>query len=206
MPRCPACREWIEGERDQVGARCPHCRLPLYERPELFKPRPPSTGNLCTVHPGSPALGACQRCGNFQCDLCRTRWHNRALCAACVSRLLEEGGADLQDVRAGRLQSVLALALGIISWVLVLIGIVIIGIAVAANGPRGLDAGVILVLGAAVLLMLSSVVPAAFGVGHGAAALRARSSHMILAAVGVILSGLDIGALIGLFTFAYWQN
>ena len=205
MPYCPACRAPIGGERERVGARCPRCRLPLYERPELFKPR--VTGdNFCSFHPQNPAVGPCQRCGNFQCDLCRTRWHNRALCAACVSRLLEEGAADPQDVRAGRLQSVLALALGIISWVLVLIGIVIIGIAVAANGPRGLDAGVILVLGAAVLLMLSSVVPAAFGVGHGAAALRARSSHMILAAVGVILSGLDIGALIGLFTFAYWQN
>jgi hypothetical protein len=138
--------------------------------------------------------------------VCRTRWRNRALCAACVSRLLEEGAAGPEDARAGNLQSMLALLLGIISWVLVAIGLVIAVIAVAANGPRAPDAGAILVMLVGVLLMLASVIPAAFGIGQGAAALRARSSHMILATIGLILSGLDVGALIGLFTFAYWQS
>jgi hypothetical protein len=205
MPYCPACRAPIRGERERVGARCPRCRLPLYERPELFKPRA-AGDSFCSVHPQNPAVGPCQRCGNFQCDVCRTRWHNRALCAACVGRLLEEGAADPHEVRAERLQSMLALLLGIISWVLVLVGLVIAVAAVAVNGPRGLDAGVILLVGVGVLVMLASVLPAAFGIGQGAAALRARGSHMILATIGLILSGLDVGAVIGLFTFAYWQS
>jgi hypothetical protein len=200
MPRCPACREWIDGERDQVGARCPYCRLPLYERPELFKPRPPSTGNLCTVHPGSPALGACQRCGNFQCDLCRTRWRDRWLCVACVERSLEAGEVRPEETRAHVWQAVLSLVLGLASWVLTVLAILL----VAAAGASGkIEPGLAVLF---VLVLFSSPVPAVFGVGLGAAALYGRGHHMILATIGLILSGLHAGAFIGLLSFALWNN
>ena len=113
MRRCPACGEYLEGDRDRIGARCPYCRLPLYERPERFKPRPPDTENFCTAHPQNPAVGACQRCGNFQCDLCRSRWRDRSLCVACVNRMLEANEMAPEEARAHLVQSVLALVLGI---------------------------------------------------------------------------------------------
>ena len=200
MPRCPACREWIEGEREQVGARCPHCRLPLYERPELFKPRPPSTDNVCTVHPGNPALGACQRCGNFQCDLCRTRWRDRWLCVACVERSLEAGEVRPEERSAHFWQAVLSLVFGLASWCLVVVAIVLVGVA----GSSGqINPGLALLF---VLALFSSPVPSVLGVGLGAAALYGRGHHMILATIGVILCGLHAGAVIGLLNFALWNQ
>lgn len=200
MPRCPACREWIEGERDQVGARCPHCRLPLYERPELFKPRPASAENACTLHPGNPALGPCQRCGNFQCDLCRTRWRDRWLCVACVERALEAGEVRPEERRAHLAQGVLSLVLGLAGWV-ILLGAILLAAAVASSGTA--EKGVVALLGFAVL---GSLVPSVSGVGLGAAALYGRGHHMILATIGLILSGLHAGALIGLLSFALWNQ
>src|SRR5947209_7231137 len=101
MPRCPACDEWLRGEPEQIGARCPFCRMPLYERPEVFKPRPASApDSVCTLHPGNPAVGTCARCGNFQCDLCRTRWRGRPVCIACVNRALEANETRPEEVRA----------------------------------------------------------------------------------------------------------
>src|SRR5262245_56832910 len=125
MPRCPACREWIEGDRDRVGARCPYCRQPLYERPERFKPRPGTADDVCTAHPRNPAVGTCARCGNFQCDLCRTRWRDRTLCAACVSRALEESTGTPREARAQLLQALLGLLLGLLSWGVTVVAVIL---------------------------------------------------------------------------------
>ena len=200
MPRCPACREWIEGEREQVGARCPYCRLPLYERPELFKPRPASAENVCTLHPGNPALGACQRCGNFQCDLCRTRWRDRWLCVACVERALEAGEVRPEEHRAHLWQAVLSLVLGLAGWGLLVGAVLLVAVITTSGAP---DKGLVALAGLAVL---GSVVPSVFGVGLGAAALYGRGHHMILATIGLILSGLHAGAMIGIMSFALWNQ
>ena len=56
------------------------------------------------------------------------------------------------------------------------------------------------------LLLLASPLPAVLGIGQGAAAIRARGDHMILATAGLLLSGLHVGVLVGMFTFAVWQN
>ena len=44
------------------------------------------------------------------------------------------------------------------------------------------------------------------GLGLGAAALYGRGHHMILATIGLILSGLHAGAFIGLMSFALWNS
>src|SRR5579884_2143506 len=138
MPRCPACREWIRGEREKVGARCPHCRLPLYERPELFKPRQEDAENHCSVHPANPARGACPRCGNFQCDLCRTRWRGRSVCAACVDRALGAEEARPEERRAHLWEAVLSLVLGIFAWLSVGLAILLAAAAMAGGGEPAL--------------------------------------------------------------------
>jgi hypothetical protein len=203
MPRCPACREWIAGDRDRVGARCPHCRLPLYERPELFKPRPDAPESHCSVHPTNPALGACQRCGNFQCDLCRTRWRGRFLCAACVDRALESGEVRPEEQTAHLWEAILALVLGILAWLTLLTAILMIAAIMGNGGEVRENAPVVILAG---LLLLGSLVPSAFGTGLGAAALYTRGSHKILATIGLLLSGVHIGAFIGLFTFQTWNG
>src|SRR5689334_12046084 len=108
MPRCPACNEWLRGKPEDVGARCLYCRLPLYERPEALKPRPDAPDSFCTLHPANPAVGTCARCGNFQCELCRTRWRGRTVCVACVSRALEANEARPEEARTQLWQSLLA--------------------------------------------------------------------------------------------------
>jgi hypothetical protein len=49
-----------------------------------------------------------------------------------------------------------------------------------------------------VLLLLPTPPLGLLGVGQGAAAIRARGDHMIMATLGLILSGLHTGAIIGL--------
>jgi hypothetical protein len=202
MPRCPACDKWLRGEPERIGARCPSCRMPLYERPEHLKPRPPSApDSACTLHPGNPAVGTCARCGNFQCDLCRTRWRGRPVCIACVNRALESDEARPEEVRAQLWQALAALALGILGWVAIVLAFVII--IAGMEGAGGIN---IVLVGLGGLLIIGSPVISVVGVGLGAAALRARGSHMILATVGLILSGLHVGAVIGIFTFSFWRN
>ncbi len=202
MPRCPACYKWLRGEPEHVGARCPFCRVSLYERPQPQKPRPDSAPeSVCTLHPGNPAVGACGRCGNFQCDLCRTRWRGRPVCIACVNRALEANEARPEEVRAQLWQSVAAMVLGIAGWLAVVLAFVVIIAGMEAAGGANL-----FMVGVGGLLIIGSPVISVIGVGFGAAALRARGSHMILATVGLILSGLHVGAVIGIFTFSFWRN
>jgi hypothetical protein len=97
-------------------------------------------------------------------------------------------------------QAVLALVLGLAAWV-VLVGSILLAAAILSSGTA--DKGVAVLAG---LGILASLVPSVFGVGLGAAALYGRGHHMILATIGLILSGLHAGALIGLMTFALWNQ
>jgi hypothetical protein len=105
MARCPACKKLLRGSREDTGARCPHFREPLYEWHADEEPR--SGNSLCAVHPGNLAVGTCQRCGNYLCQVCRTRWRERSLCVACVERSLEAGEASPEETRAHLRQAVL---------------------------------------------------------------------------------------------------
>lgn len=40
----------------------------------------------CYYHPGTPATGVCQGCGNAICADCRMQMQGRLLCRTCVSR------------------------------------------------------------------------------------------------------------------------
>lgn len=198
MPRCLTCRKTFDEERP-IGARCPTCRTPFYEPPPVLERAPGDADATCATHAGNLSLGPCSRCGSFMCSVCRTRWRSSWLCAECVARHLDAGEAAPEEVRAGVLQSVVAVILGIAGWVLVVGAFVIIGLAVAANGNLALA-----MLG--VILMVGSGAPALIALGQGAAALHTRGNHMILATAGIVLGGLLIGALIGLFSFSIWVN
>ena len=200
MFRCPACHDAIPGDRARVGARCPYCREPLYENPQAAARAAlegPAAGR-CAAHPNNPALGTCQRCGNFLCVVCRTRWRDRALCAACVDRALEANEAAPAAARIHFRQAVLATVLGVLSWIGIVLAFLVISQG-ANQGSQGL-------IGLGVILFLATPGPAVFGVGQGAAALRDRGDHMILATIGLILSGLYAGLFVGTFTVLLWMN
>ncbi len=205
MPRCPTCGCPLPEDRDRAGARCPHCREPLYQRPGRV-PREVRPGEAaCTVHPGSVSVGTCGRCGNFLCETCRTRWADHVLCTACVERALRGGGAGPGGDRSHFRRAAFGLAGGIGGWVLT--GLAAGGAAAVAAANKGEPAGdaASFFLGLLVLTLITAAgVLSLVGLGQSAAALRTRGDNMILATLGLLLSGTHVGALVGLFLFEIW--
>src|SRR5438552_3841277 len=113
MFRCPSCNTRVQAETERRTARCSRCREPLYEPP--YVQRPAEAGEAtCTLHAGNKATNTCDRCGNFMCAVCRTRFGGAKLCAACVERVLQ---ARTQQPAAGRAEwthAVLSVILGLV--------------------------------------------------------------------------------------------
>src|SRR6516225_5045554 len=113
MARCPSCEYPLPENRERVGARCPSCRDPLYEPP-----------------------GPCGRCGNYLCEVCRTRWRDQVLCPACVERALSSDEATPEQAKAAFRQALVALLLGSGSWVFALLAFVGFVAMVASSEPN----------------------------------------------------------------------
>jgi hypothetical protein len=192
MVVCRECGERLPDDPDRPGARCPVCREPLYDqRPGR---RRPAEDGQCAVHPENPALCTCGRCGNYLCEVCRTRWRDRWLCAACVDLALENKEAVPAEASAHLRQALLALGLGILAWLIFLGALLLVA--------AGMEAKNVVLMGLGGLTVLLSPVPAVIGVGQAVAAIRARGDHMILATLGLVLSGVNVGAFIGLLSFS----
>src|SRR3954470_5235994 len=114
MARCPSCDYPLPANRERLGARCPNCRDPLYEPPTRVS-RPARAGEMaCAVHPNSEAMGPCARCGNYLCEVCRCKWRDQIVCAACVERALEVHEVAPEQVRTHYRQALTALILGFV--------------------------------------------------------------------------------------------
>ncbi len=205
MPRCPSCDYPLPEDRERLGARCPSCRDPLYEPPGRHsRPARPGDGS-CALHAGRESVGTCGRCGNYLCAVCRTPWRNLILCPACVERALESREASPEQARAHARQAILSVCLGGGAWLLGALMIVLIFIVVRGAGEVPTPSQ-LFVVGLAGLVILADLFPAAIGLGQAVAALRVRGTHMILATIGLVLSGLYLGAFIGLFTWRVTQS
>jgi len=200
--QCLTCGERVRGDADEIGARCPRCRLPFYEDPRMAQGSPAglADGSRCVVHEDNGAVGTCQRCGNFLCAVCRTRWRNQVVCLACIERVLESPEATPTEASAHFRQAVLAVLFGAIAWLITLVagGMIAAGTTAAEFDP--------FLIGFGILMLLVTPFPALLGVGQGAAAVRARGDHMILATIGLLLSGIHTGVVIGFFSMALWHN
>ena len=201
MARCPSCDYPLPEDRERLGARCPSCRDSLYEPPSRFA-RPLRPGeSACTVHANNEALGTCGRCGNFLCEICRCKWREQILCVPCVERALASKDATPEQARGHFRQALFGLLLGLGAWLMA-------GLAYAAAvsmtvAQGAMNMSVILLM---MVVWLAACLPALFGVGQAAAALHTRGNNMILATMGLILSGLYVGILLGLLSFGVWQS
>lgn len=192
MAECRHCGEYIPDNKEK-RVRCPRCREPLFERaggPERVSGTPPADKPLCAIHQGNAAIGTCKRCGNPFCLVCRTRWNEQVFCAACVERLVgsEEENPDLQTAHAR--QAILALVCGALAWVLVALGGFALFMATGHHNPTG-------TLFMALVLVVSSLLPALLGLGQAFSALRARGHRLALATSGLVLSGAHVGVFLG---------
>jgi hypothetical protein len=205
MARCPSCEYPLPADRERLGARCPRCRDPIYEPGGRF-PRVAAPGEAtCAAHPASESVGVCNRCGAYVCEACRTMWRGQVVCVACLDKAFASGEATPEAARMHRRQGLLALGFGLGAWLLSGLaagGLYLTGAALtnpsASEGQVGL-------LVAVLALFVAAGFVALFGVGHSSAALRSRGGPMALAGVGLVLSGLYLGILIGLSAFSVWQ-
>jgi hypothetical protein len=197
MNRCPSCDYPLPPDRERIGARCPNCRDPLYEPPgRISRPVREDEGG-CALHLGRETVGTCGRCGNYFCEVCRTRWRDQILCAACAERALASREATPEQARAHFRQALLGLLMGLGAWCFFILGqLVILGALVTNRNPLLILVGL--------LLIVSAVLLAVVGTGQAAAALRTRGAHMILATSGFLIGGLFLGVFIGNYVLQLW--
>ena len=202
MPRCPSCQKRLPDNNEDTGARCPRCRAPLYEREPSLRGALKEIDGQCVAHQASSAAGTCQRCGNFVCAVCRTRWQRRIVCLACLERGLQSHEASPEVARAHYLQALWSIIFGVGGWALLLTGTVLFAIGIR-NGPE--NPAVVAVVPALLLLLAAPclVVP---GLGLGAGAVRSRGDHLVLATIGLVLSALMAGAIIGAIAITSWRS
>lgn len=189
-------------KRERIGARCSACREPLYERPISPRLELEEDDGQCVTHPGTAAAGTCQRCGNFYCSVCRSRWRRQLLCLACVEHALENRETSPEEARMHFRQALWSLLCGLGGWATGLLGIVLLGVALA-EGPQ--SAAIVLVF-PGLLLFLFAPCFAVPGLGLGATAIRNRGDHLILATAGFVLSALMAGATIGMICLNVWRQ
>ena len=151
----------------------------------------------CALHPGQETVGTCGRCGNYFCEVCRTRWRDQILCAACADHALATREATPEQARAHFRQALLGLLLGIAAWPAFILG------QVSAVGAVVANRNVFLAL-LALVLVVSAVLMAVVGIGQAAAALRTRGHHMIMATSGFLIGGLFLGVFIGNYVLQLW--
>src|SRR5262245_5588656 len=192
MVECRNCRGYFRTTPEKIGARCPKCKAPLFERPD--KQSGSTELGACAVHPGALAVAACQRCGKNACAVCRTKWHGEQLCTACVDLSLGRAEPNPREIRRQGGRAVWSLALAVIGSMMALLAVM-----AALQGPDTR-------LSWPLFFYLVSTVPALIAIGNGCPVLLARGPRFRIAASGITLAGLPLGLVLGIFLINLWHN
>lgn len=197
MRECRSCREWLRGDPAKIGARCPRCRQPLYERPEREKELQPDKAR-CPAHPGRAAVGPCTTCGAILCSVCRSRWNDKPTCVACCvrARVAREHGEE--DAWSQGRQARLSVFLSVGSWIMVVLAVVALTFAQAGTPKPGWAT-------VGKVTIVASLLPALFALGLALAAIRARGPSMTAATTGFLLAATQVGLLTGLLLLSALQ-
>jgi hypothetical protein len=146
---------------------------------------------LCAIHQGNVAIGTCKRCGNFYCPVCRTRFHEKVWCLACVERTIGNEEVNPAERNVHGWQALLGLLLGLLAWLMVALSALPI---VVTQGQGGAESTLVL----AGVLVVSSLLPSILGLGQAASAIRTRGTRLTLATFGLVLSGAHVGIFVGM--------
>lgn len=202
MLECPHCFRIFRAEPEKLGARCPKCRQPLFERAPKRRPTDKDLGP-CARHPGSMAIAKCSRCDKLMCMVCRTRWHEEATCPECIDQSVASGEPLPQETQRQQRQAWTGVVLACTGWfmaLLVLWPLTSLHSSGAANdwGKWWVYLGT--------FFFFSSFIPALVALGQCTAALRLRGPQKLLAACGLVGSGAQLGLLVGIIVLNLWHN
>jgi hypothetical protein len=115
---------------------------------------------------------------------------------------LQSRAASPEEARDHFHQALWSMIFGVAAWALLLVGLLLFAFAFSA-GPENPAIAAVLPALFFVAIAPALVVP---GLGLGAAAIRTRGDHMVLATIGLVLSALMAGVIIGLNCLTVWRN
>lgn len=196
MVECRHCRAVFETEPELIGARCPDCKLPLFERSD--RPKREIESGSCAYHPGVAGVLTCPRCANRICANCRTRWHEENICLHCVEESIAANAPHPREVKGRQMQSIRGFVLALIGAFFFVLGLWILF--ASRNDPTsGASAW-------SVLLILVGGIPCVVALGQGAAVVLKRGPLLRLATSTVAIASLQIGLTVSLMFVNFWRN
>lgn len=200
MIECRYCDRAFNKAPEEIGARCPKCRMPLFETAYKRRDREADLGrcDACEGHGDQPAVATCSRCKKLMCAGCRTRWDAEPVCAACVSAVLEFDEPTGTEEGQQRQKALSAFLWSVIAW-LVLLGCA--GTLIAGHWRTGTP----FVISAA-LLPLLTLIPSSLGVGQAVASLRLRGRHGTLGLASLVASASHVATIVGIVFLNLWHN
>lgn len=199
MIECPFCYRVFRQAPENLGARCPKCKMPLYEDPSKRRKSPEKDFGACAQHPEAPAIAKCTRCDKPICHSCRTRWHEEPVCPNCVEQSIADDEPSPREAQMQTKQAWVALILAVAGWMILLMTLV-----PYSSFAKGEVQPTVRFL--TYLLFFGSFVPAIFALGHAIASVRLRGDFGKLAACGLVAAGSQLGLAIGIIVLNVWHN
>lgn len=199
MIECPYCYRVFRQTPEKLGARCPKCKMPLYEDPSKRRKTPDKDYGHCLQHPDLPALTTCSRCNQPICQGCRTRWHEEPVCPRCVDESIADDEPSPREAQMQMKHAWFSVILGVVGWGLLLLTLA----PLATFHTRQASAGIVFLT---YLLFLGSFLPAVFGLSCGVSAVRLRGDFGKLATCGLVGAGAQLGLAIGVIVINVWHN
>lgn len=199
MIECPFCYRVFRQPPEKLGARCPKCKMPLYEDPAKRRKNPDKDYGQCEQHPEAPAVTKCSRCERPVCQVCRTRWHEEPVCPRCVDESIADDEPSPREAQLQTKQAWTSVILAAIGWMVLLMTL-----APYSSFSQGQVKSSIVFT--TYFLFLMSFVPALFGLGFALSSIRLRGDFGKLAAGGLIVAGSQLGLAIGLIVLNIWHN
>src|SRR5687768_6415881 len=188
MIECRYCRDVFRTPVEKIGARCPTCRMPLFEKD---RHRPPVVDlGPCAFHKNNSAVAKCQRCGKMMCALCRSRWDEEIVCTACLDQGLQKGETSPRVLQTQNRQATWSLLLAISGWSLMLLALWPLSSLFRGQPDRGPASF-------AAFLFFTSFFFSLFALGQAADCIRMRGQRLSIATWSLALAGTHLGISLG---------